>query len=121
MEIGMSNNIHKKLISEKCEACTSESSSLQRDEVIELLAGIDAWEILNQGSVPMLIKEYKFSDFIGALAFTNKVGEMAETMQHHPDITTKWGSVTLAWYTHAIGGLHRNDFRCAARSDALYS
>lgn len=117
----MSNNINRKLISEKCEACTSQSPSLQNDEISELLNGIDAWEIQHQGSVPVLIKEYKFRNFVEALAFTNKVGEMAETMQHHPDITTKWGSVTLAWYTHAIGGLHRNDFRCAARSDALYS
>ncbi|MAY41127.1 MULTISPECIES: 4a-hydroxytetrahydrobiopterin dehydratase [unclassified Neptuniibacter] len=117
----MSNNINKKLIGETCEACTSESSPLQDDEIIKLLNGIDTWEIQYQDSVPVLIKEYKFRNFVEALAFTNKVGEMAETMQHHPDITTKWGSVTLAWYTHAIGGLHRNDFRCAARSDALYS
>lgn len=117
----MSIDINKALISEKCEACTSDTQSLSHEEITELLKGVDGWQVQDQGGAPLLTKEYKFANFLKALAYTNRVGEMAESMQHHPDITTKWGSVTLVWYTHAMGGLHRNDFRCAAQSDALYS
>jgi 4a-hydroxytetrahydrobiopterin dehydratase len=54
------------------------------------------------------------------LEFTNKIGSIAEVENHHPLIITEWGKVTLDWWTHKIGGLHKNDFIMAARSDELY-
>lgn len=66
-----------------------------------------------------LEKEYKFKDFREALDFTNKVGELADALNHHPDIHLSWGKVKLVIWTHKIGGLHENDFIFAAKSDAL--
>jgi 4a-hydroxytetrahydrobiopterin dehydratase len=66
-----------------------------------------------------LEKRFEFPDFAGALAFTNKVGEIAEEEGHHPKLTTEWGSVVVTWWSHKIGGLHRNDFIMAAKTDKL--
>ncbi len=55
------------------------------------------------------------------LAFTNKIGELAEEEGHHPALLTEWGKVTVSWWTHKIGGLHRNDFIMAARSDRAFA
>ena len=56
-----------------------------------------------------------------ALEFTNRVGEMAEAEDHHPALLTEWGRVTVAWWTHVVGGLHKNDFVAAAKTDRLYT
>ena len=66
-----------------------------------------------------LQKEYKFKDFREALAFTNKVGALAEAQQHHPDIYLAWGKVKLTVWTHKIDGLTESDFVMAAKSDKL--
>ena len=62
-----------------------------------------------------------FSNFQNALAFTQLVGEAAEKEGHHPSLLTEWGKVTATWWTHAIKGLHRNDFIMAAKSDHIYT
>ena len=49
----------------------------------------------------------------------NVIGEMAEQEDHHPLIVLEWGKVTVEWWTHKIGGLHRNDFISAAKTDSL--
>ena len=56
-----------------------------------------------------------------ALAFTNKIGELAEAEAHHPAVLTEWGRTTVTWWTHKIKGLHRNDFVMAAKTDQLFS
>ena len=66
-----------------------------------------------------LRREFTFRNFKEALAFTNRLGELAEAEFHHPAILTEWGKVTVSWWTHKIGGLHRNDFIMAARTDQL--
>ena len=63
----------------------------------------------------------RFDDFAGALAFTNRVGEIAEREGHHPALLTEWGRTTVTWWTHKIGGLHRNDFIMAAKTDELHA
>ena len=63
---------------------------------------------------------FTFGSFAEALAFTDAVGALAEAEGHHPAILTEWGRVTVTWWTHAIKGLHRNDFIMAARTDELY-
>lgn len=77
------------------------------------------WWIIEQDGVPRLQRVFTFKDFASALAFTNEVGRIAEEAQHHPLIVTEWGRVTVQWWTHSIGGLHRNDFILAARTSAL--
>lgn len=66
-----------------------------------------------------IVKEYKFKDFTEALAFVNRVGELAESEGHHPDINLHgWNKVTITLTTHAIGGLSENDFILASKIDA---
>ncbi len=66
-----------------------------------------------------LEKEYAFPDFRSALAFTNRVGELAEAEGHHPDIHLAWGKVRLVVYTHKIDGLTESDFILAAKAEEL--
>ena len=66
-----------------------------------------------------LEKRYTFPDFASALEFTNKVGALAEEVDHHPVIELTWGRVDVEIYTHKIDGLHEADFVWAARADAL--
>ena len=66
-----------------------------------------------------LEKEYSFSNFLQALAFTNKIGELAEAEGHHPDIYLAWGKVKLMIWTHKIDGLTESDFIFAAKVDEL--
>ncbi len=64
-----------------------------------------------------LQKTYSFKDFQEALDFTNKVGALAEEVDHHPELCLTWGKVTLTIWTHSIGGLSEADFVFAARAD----
>jgi len=74
------------------------------------------WTVVEQHH---LEKEYKFNDFREALDFTNRVGELAENVDHHPEICLSWGKVKITILTHKIGGLAENDFVFAAKADAL--
>ena len=89
-------------------------------EIAELHPQIPTWEIVERDGIKRLEKVYKFDNFVDALAFTNKVGELAEEEGHHPAILTEWGKVTVTWWTHKIRGLHQNDFIMAAKTDQLY-
>ena len=60
-------------------------------------------------------RTFSFPDFAGALAFVNRVGELAEAMTHHPDIDIRYSRVTLALTTHDAGGLTANDFDLAEK------
>ncbi len=75
------------------------------------LAEIPGWQI--QGN--KLLREYKFKDFLSALAFVNKVGELAEAANHHPDIFLAWGKVKIELWTHSAGGLTEADFKLASK------
>jgi 4a-hydroxytetrahydrobiopterin dehydratase len=63
---------------------------------------------------------FRFPNSAEALTFTIRLGELAESENHHPAILTEWGSVTATWWTHSIQGLHRNDFTMAAKTDAVF-
>jgi 4a-hydroxytetrahydrobiopterin dehydratase len=66
-----------------------------------------------------LEKSFRFTNFSEALAFTNRVGQLADQEDHHPAILTEWGKVTVTWWTHVIKGLHKNDFIMAAKTEQL--
>jgi 4a-hydroxytetrahydrobiopterin dehydratase len=76
----------------------------------------NGWEVLNEHH---LEKEFKFKNFREALAFTNKVGELAEANNHHPDMYLAWGRVKITIWTHKIDGLTESDFVMAAKIDQL--
>lgn len=104
----------------KCEVCRAGAPQVTDAETVEFHKQIPEWVILERDNVKRLEHVYKFKDFVTALAFTNKVGEVAEAEGHHPAILTEWGSVGVAWWTHKIHGLHRNDFIMAAYTDDVY-
>jgi len=107
------------LINSVCEPCRSGAEPLAGEELERLRSQLPEWQIVEQAGVRRLHREFRFRNFVAALAFTNRVGELAETAGHHPALLTEWGRVTVQWWTHKIGGLHRNDFIMAARTDAL--
>ena len=107
------------LSQQKCVACSGNSSKLSDEEIKQYQAQVTGWEIKEQDGEKRLEKCYKYSNFMKALAFTQKVGEEAENQGHHPALLTEWGKVTVTWWTHDIGGLHQNDFVMAAKTDKI--
>lgn len=102
-----------------CVACEAGAPQVSDTEIALLMREIPDWQPTAKDTVMMLTKVFHFKNFKQALAFTNLVGDMAEREGHHPEIVTEWGSVRVTWWTHAINGLHKNDFICAAKTDAL--
>ncbi|MCH7609120.1 MAG: 4a-hydroxytetrahydrobiopterin dehydratase [Chloroflexi bacterium] len=74
----------------------------------------DEWEVIDDRH---LEKQFKFKDFQTALDFVNKVGELAESVDHHPDLCLGWGKASITIWTHSIDGLSEADFVFAARAD----
>ena len=98
-----------------CIPCRGGVPSLKGKELVVLQKKLaNDWEVINEHH---LEKEYLFSNFRKALDFTNKVGEMAEIQNHHPDIYLAWGKVKLTIWTHKIDGLTESDFIFAAKAD----
>jgi 4a-hydroxytetrahydrobiopterin dehydratase len=104
----------------KCVACRTGEPTVTDEEIAEFHPQVSDWEIVELDAIKRLTRVYSFADFAQALEFTNKVGELADEEGHHPALLTEWGRTTVAWWTHAIRGLHRNDFVMAAKTDALY-
>jgi 4a-hydroxytetrahydrobiopterin dehydratase len=86
-------------------------SRLEETEIARRLAGLRGWE----RSGDEIRRSFEFPDFKTALAFVNRVGELAEAMNHHPDIDIRYSRVTLALTTHDVGGLSARDFELAGR------
>jgi 4a-hydroxytetrahydrobiopterin dehydratase len=107
------------LVQERCVACRKGAPRATPAEIAELMPQIPDWTIYEVGGIARLERIFRFRDFKSALAFTTRVGELAEAEGHHPALLTEWGKVTVMWWTHAIGGLHRNDFVMAAKTDQL--
>ncbi|MFC1750472.1 4a-hydroxytetrahydrobiopterin dehydratase [Pseudomonadota bacterium] len=109
-----------KLKDQPCEACRPDAPKLDDEQIRALMPHVPSWQVIEVDGVKRLMRCYTFKNFADALLFTNKVGEAAESVGHHPDLLTQWGKVTITWWTHKINGLHRSDFIMAARSDDLY-
>jgi 4a-hydroxytetrahydrobiopterin dehydratase len=105
------------LARKKCEPCTAETPKLEGKKLEEMTRKLGGdWKIRNGRE---LEKEYKFKDFMGALAFTNRVAAVAEQEGHHPEIALGWGHVKLTIWTHIINGLSEADFVLAAKADSV--
>ena len=107
------------LSAERCVACRPDSPRVTEAEIAELTHEIPDWRRVERDGVARLERVFHFPSFADALAFTNRVGALAEADGHHPALLTEWGQVTVTWWTHKIRGLHRNDFVMAAKTDAL--
>jgi 4a-hydroxytetrahydrobiopterin dehydratase len=108
------------LSKQKCIPCEGNLPPASEAEIAELKPQIPDWNIITENGEKRLQRAYHFDDFQTAMAFSVAVGEEAEKEGHHPVLTTEWGKVTVTWWTHAINGLHRNDFIMATRTDEIY-
>jgi 4a-hydroxytetrahydrobiopterin dehydratase len=104
-----------------CVPCRAGVPPLSEIEIQELRPLLPAWELVEREGVQRLERVFPFKDFAQALGFTNEVGGIAEAENHHPAILTEYGKVTVTWWTHAVKGLHRNDFIMAARTEKEYT
>jgi 4a-hydroxytetrahydrobiopterin dehydratase len=104
----------------RCVACRAGEPTVTEQELAEYQPQVPQWRVVERDGIKRLERVFTFQSFAEALAFTDAVGALAEAEGHHPAILTEWGRVTVTWWTHAIKGLHRNDFIMAARTDELY-
>jgi len=106
------------LTQKKCVACEGGIPALSK-EIIEkkYLPQTKGWQVSED--YKKISKDYKFKNFMEAISFVNKVGEIAEEENHHPDITFGWGYCKIALYTHAVKGLTENDFILAAKINEI--
>lgn len=102
-----------------CEACREDAESLSGEAIQQGLVKTPGWDLKPRGDIPVISRRYEFDDFASALAFTNKVGALAEEKGHHPELITEWGAVTVSWWSHKIRGLHELDFVMARQTDTL--
>lgn len=108
------------LLKEECVACRADSPKILEEEIAQLLPAIPQWTFDIENPIQKLSREFRFENFSDALDFTNAIGKLAEIAGHHPRIVTEWGRVNVAWWTHKIRGLHRNDFIMAAKTDEAF-
>jgi 4a-hydroxytetrahydrobiopterin dehydratase len=90
---------------------------MPRPQAERYLAETPQWQL--NADTTRIVRRFSFKDFAAALAFANRVGAVAETEGHHPDIAFGWGYAEIVLYTHKIKGLHENDFIMAAKIDTL--
>ena len=107
------------LSKQSCEACRADAPKISDEDLKLMMPNIPDWSVIVVDGVMQLSREFDFSDFAEALAFTNRVGEIAEAEDHHPAILTEWGKVRVTWWSHKIRGLHKNDLIMAARTDEV--
>ena len=108
------------LSEKKCIPCEGGIPSFDINEIHKYLKKVDGWDVKQDESKNFyLIKEFKFENFINSQKFINKVGNIAETEGHHPDIWFGWGYAKIKIFTHAIKGLAESDFILAAKIDKI--
>ena len=108
------------LANKKCIPCEGNIPPFSADEIHNYLKKVDGWDVKSDDDKTYyLIKEFKFENFINSQKFINKVGNIAETEGHHPDIWFGWGYAKIKIFTHAINGLHESDFVLAAKIDKI--
>jgi 4a-hydroxytetrahydrobiopterin dehydratase len=106
-----------KLRDKHCSACTRSTPRLDRGTISLLAPEVPSWKVEDD----TLARQFTFPDFVAAMAFANRIAEIAEAEQHHPDLTISYAKVRVSIQTHAVTppGLTENDFILAARIDQL--
>jgi 4a-hydroxytetrahydrobiopterin dehydratase len=105
------------LIEKTCTPCRGGTPPLTPQEAEALLAQAPEWVLMDEAC--RIERTFRFGNFRDALAFVQRVGELAEAEGHHPDISFGWGYATVSLRTKKIKGLHENDFIMAAKIDRL--
>jgi len=108
------------LSKKKCFACDGDIPPFDTSEIHKYLKKVDGWDVKNNDDKSFyLIKDFKFKNFKESQNFVNKVGNIAEEENHHPDISFGWGYAEIKISTHSIEGLSENDFILAAKIDQI--
>ena len=103
------------LAKKECVPCRGGVPALAGEELRTLAEQLgNSWKVVESHH---LNKEFTFKNFVEALAFVNRVGEVAEEQNHHPDLYLAWGKVRVEIWTHKIDGLTESDFIFAAKAD----
>ncbi len=105
----------------RCTPCRGGEPTLGGPQTEGLLRAVPDWRVVERVGIKRLERGFRSADSASALNFTDRAGERAEEAGHHPTLLKEWGRVTVAWWTHAIGGLHGNDFVMADRTARLYA
>jgi 4a-hydroxytetrahydrobiopterin dehydratase len=105
------------LASKTCVPCRAGTPPLTEEEAGRLHDAVPRWSVTD--GAKRLLRRFEFRDFLQAMEFVNRVAGLAEEQGHHPDIAIHWNKVDLVLWTHAIGGLHENDFVLASKIDRL--
>ena len=101
----------------ECRACKVAKEPLKGPGLDELQKALGrGWSLIGQHHLEKL---YTFKNFAEALKFTNKIGELAEAQDHHPDIYLAWGKVKITLWSHSVDGLTESDFVLAAKIEGL--
>ena len=107
------------LAEKTCVPCRGGVPPLKGKELTDIHHQVPEWAHWDVMDEHHIVRSYKFPDFKSALAFVNRVGELAEQQGHHPDIFLTWGKVEIKTWTHKIDGLTESDFILAAKIDRL--
>jgi 4a-hydroxytetrahydrobiopterin dehydratase len=102
------------LAKKTCSSCMTASKPLERSEFEPLRAQLPSWEVIDEHH---LRKSFKVKNFMKALELANKVAEIAEEENHHPDLLVRWGELGIDIWTHKVNGLTEADFVLAAKID----
>ena len=107
------------LAEKHCIPCKGGSEPLKGDALSALLGRLaSGWELVDEHH---LSRSFRLKNFAEALAYVNRIGQLAEEQQHHPDIHLAWGKVRIELWTHKIDGLTESDFVFAAKTDLLWA
>ncbi len=114
----MATPLANELVKKRCQPCEGGIPAIPRTEAERVLTELPGWKLINEGTA--IRREWRVKDFLTALDFFQRVGQIAETEDHHPDLhLTGYRNVAIELTTHAIKGLSENDFILAAKIDQL--
>jgi len=105
------------LASKSCTPCRGGVDPLTLTEAQTYMDQVPGWQLIDNGT--KIERTFKFKNFADAMTLAQKVGHLAESEGHHPEITFGWGYCKVLFYTHKINGLHENDFIIAAKVNQL--
>lgn len=109
--------IKTKLSKKECEPCEGKVEPFSKDEIKEFQSLLKMpWTVVENKKIR---KEFTFKKFTDSISFVNRVANVAEQEDHHPDIEINYNKVTITLWTHAINGLSENDFILAAKIDEI--
>jgi len=109
------------LLNKKCAPCEGGILPFDISEIHKYQKKVDGWDVKKNDNIYFLEKNFIFKNFINSHNFINKIGEISEKENHHPDISFGWGYARISITTHAIEGLSENDFILAAKIDQIFN